>query len=407
MPQDRLSGLDFLRAVACLMVIMHHLMQRLDPGALTGTFAAVYPTLLMGAFGVAVFFLLSGFLLTRPFWLAYDAGAPMPSLKLYALRRAARIVPGYYAALLVGAALGLFWFREAVSPALMLRFATGLLFLGELHPATMFPINLDGPLWSIGFEVFSYAALPLVLLALFGLGRRRDPAAGRIVFLCAVLLALLVHALIIMAPAPHLTGMWANGLARLGEQWFPAYNPVGFFVVFAMGGLTAGLSVWWKGRHWLADLVVVAALVVAVAVMHRAGARLQPEAYGWLAIPYAFPWFQLAVAAALLAFPHTRLLPAIADSAPVVFLARISFGVYIWHMLIIVSLNKLLAPGIHLDGMRDIPVWGAISLLILVLALIAGTFSWYLIERPALEWARRLEKRPRPAPVQQVAEIVS
>jgi peptidoglycan/LPS O-acetylase OafA/YrhL len=57
--------------------------------------------------------------------------------------------------------------------------------------------------------------------------------------------------------------------------------------------------------------------------------------------------------------------------------------------------------------MTDLPLWGAVSGVIVVLALIAGTLSWYLIEKPVLDWARRLEKRPRPAPVQQAAEIVS
>ena len=77
------------------------MVQRLDFNALTGAWRPFYLFFNLGAFGVAIFFLLSGFLLSGPFWGAYDAGRPMPSLRTYALRRAARIMPGYYTALTV------------------------------------------------------------------------------------------------------------------------------------------------------------------------------------------------------------------------------------------------------------------------------------------------------------------
>src|SRR5690606_37154871 len=101
MAENRLMGADFVRAAACLFVLAHHLTQRVSPDAVDPALHSVFRFGLMGPFGVAAFFVLSGYLLSRPFWLAYDAGAAMPSLRTYAMRRAARILPGYWFALTV------------------------------------------------------------------------------------------------------------------------------------------------------------------------------------------------------------------------------------------------------------------------------------------------------------------
>ena len=101
MDQNRLAGADFVRATACLLVLGHHLVQRLSPQAMPRGTSQLFQFILTGAYGVSAFFVLSGFLLARPFWLALDSGEPMPSLHTYALRRAARIIPGYWVALTV------------------------------------------------------------------------------------------------------------------------------------------------------------------------------------------------------------------------------------------------------------------------------------------------------------------
>ena len=100
MENDRLHGADFLRAAACLLVLFHHLAQRMSWNQALPGIEWFRMFALNGSFGVAVFFVLSGFLLARPYWLAFDARAPMPSLSIYVLRRSARILPGFWVALL-------------------------------------------------------------------------------------------------------------------------------------------------------------------------------------------------------------------------------------------------------------------------------------------------------------------
>src|SRR5690606_19954286 len=152
----RLQGADFVRAAACVLVLLHHLIQRLSPYAIEPGLKPFFQFGLMGSFGVAAFFVLSGYLLSRPFWQALDAGQPMPSVRTSALRRAARIVPGYWLALTVSFVLSLTLFGLTPNASLVQRYVAGLLLVSDFHYTTFFPVEYNGPLWSIGFEVTSY-----------------------------------------------------------------------------------------------------------------------------------------------------------------------------------------------------------------------------------------------------------
>ena len=101
MTENRLLGADFARAAACLIVLFHHLAQRLSGGEILPALQVFRTFANNGTFGVGIFFVLSGFLLARPFWQALDKRQPMPSLRIYAMRRAARILPGFWLALTV------------------------------------------------------------------------------------------------------------------------------------------------------------------------------------------------------------------------------------------------------------------------------------------------------------------
>jgi peptidoglycan/LPS O-acetylase OafA/YrhL len=90
--RERFPLFDALRAIAALSVLVTHC------SGLTG-FNSDNP---LGAItarlnvGVTIFFVISGFLLYRPFVAARLEGRPAPSPLGYARRRALRIVPGYW-----------------------------------------------------------------------------------------------------------------------------------------------------------------------------------------------------------------------------------------------------------------------------------------------------------------------
>lgn len=391
----RLAGLDFMRAFACLLVLAVHLFQKLDAPGLRGSWRFAYDFFIMGSAGVGVFFLLSGFLLARPFWLAYDTGEAVPDLRQYAVRRAARIIPGFYLSLIISFVLSITLFAVPVTGELVFRFIVGFLFLGELHPITLFPVEYNGPLWSIGMEVFSYALMPIAFLAVFSLRGKLGGWRGRILFAVVIGLAIYVHSLIRAHVPVYYEGRgWQFGNIGGAKEWMPKFNPIGFFVFFAMGSLAAGLSVLWnRGRTLFADALALVGLALAIAQLWPTRMPRLPEAYGWLQMPYAFPMFHLGIGLALLAFPHSRYLGAILDNPPVRYFAKVSFGIYIWHMLVIELTRALVDSNYKWGGIRDTNSWLLFSGLVVSVTLIVASASWYLLEKPVLERAAHLGKR--------------
>lgn len=242
----RLAGADFVRALACLMVVAHHVAQRVAPSALPPAAMWAAPAITMGAFGVAAFFVLSGYLLSRPFWLALDAGERMPSLRTYAIRRAARILPGFWLALTVTFLLSFTVLRFPFDGILLLRYLSGVFLVSGGHWLTWFPVEFNGPLWSIGAEIISYAALPLCLMLLFGLRVRGWPA--RLVWLVIItaVVGLQFLALRTLQPDAFQRG-WEYGTVGGAKLWWPNYSPFGFFAIFA---IQAGSTSWrWPAPH--------------------------------------------------------------------------------------------------------------------------------------------------------------
>jgi peptidoglycan/LPS O-acetylase OafA/YrhL len=152
----RLAGLDGLRGLAMLMVILIHL-------NLLG----------VGWVGLSSFFVLSGFLITR---ILFDdiAGTERlgECLKRFYIRRTLRVFPIYYLYLLVLVLLGLFveGVRRQTSGELPYAFAYvyNLFIMTEAHDGTHLLVHL----WSLSVEEQFYLVWPLVV---YFVGRRRLP----------------------------------------------------------------------------------------------------------------------------------------------------------------------------------------------------------------------------------------
>src|SRR5437764_15116070 len=93
----RLPLFDSLRAIAALAVLGTH--AAVFAGLETSRSSVLRPYAARLDVGVAVFFVVSGFLLYRPFVLARTRGGPRPATGPYAWRRFLRIVPAYWVAL--------------------------------------------------------------------------------------------------------------------------------------------------------------------------------------------------------------------------------------------------------------------------------------------------------------------
>ena len=391
---NTLSGADGVRALACLMVIFHHLSQRLDGNAQTDPIKTVQSFIMSGAVGVSAFFVLSGMLLALPFWKAFLEGREFPNLLEFARRRMLRIAPGFYASLLVSVLLTAYFVPDA--QAVLTRLLAGLTFTSALHYTTLFPADLNGPLWSIGFEVVCYALMPLFMVAMFALyakragsGARASLRVGLGFWLGVFVLTLVAHQLILTDLEPDAVNRgWDHGLVGGAKYWTPHYNAVGMFGHYILGVLAAGVIVKLRSRRqmprWGFDALALLAFAAMVGLLWST--RTAPEfSLSIGSQPYFFPAFPLLVALLLATLPFSRLLGLLFDNPFARYTAKLSFGLYIWHYLILELIRLTFNPNFHYFGISSLSEHLTLSAVALALAYLTAALSYRFIEAPFLE----------------------
>lgn len=393
----RITGADGLRALAALWVVGSHLFQRLAPQP-DSWVDDVRLVMMKGPFGVSIFFVLSGMLLSSPFWRAYLTERPLPRIGHYTRRRVARILPGFYTSLAVSSVLALVFVPDA--PYRLVRVLAGLTFTSGFHWATLFPVPMNGPLWSIGFEVVSYVLMPLAMWGLFRL-RRRGPWVALGYWAVTVAVVVGVNQWIVTTLVPSADGRgWQYGDIGGAKEWMPSYNPVGFFLHFCVGIAAAALIAWWQvnrggRRHWAFDALAACAVLGAAWLVWVNREPAEPlyltNVQGQ---PYLFPWFAGVVAVGLVGLAHSRLLGRLADNRFARYTARVSFGIYIWHYLLIMVVEGRSDGRFAYGAVTDPRAHLAVSLGLVLLTYAVATASWRWIERPALT-SRWATGRPR------------
>ncbi len=159
---ERSSAIDGARGLAALSVLLFHawLYTRVDVSASARETTLDY-ALHEGRLGLVLFFVLSGFLLWRPFVAAARGRRPRPGTREYLVRRGARVLPAYYLAL--AGSLVLLW-GASETPGVRLPPAEllphFLVFAQNFNPATV--MKLDPPMWTLAVEVSFYLLLPLL-----------------------------------------------------------------------------------------------------------------------------------------------------------------------------------------------------------------------------------------------------
>ncbi len=371
----RFPLVDGARAVAALSVLVFHVgvLGGLSPGS------ALHPynDLLSG--GVTLFFVISGFVLYRPFVSARRAGRAV-DLRTYARRRLLRILPGYWVALtLLTVVFGL----PGVFTSDWWRYY-GLL---QIYDLRTYDLGM-GVAWTLCIEASFYALLP-AYAALAGrwLRDRQDPLRRELVLLAAV-----AAGAVAFCAWVHLTGRDERITRTLPGtlDWFAV--GMAFAVVSVH---RPDLRLRRPGRLWGAATLVLLAL-------------------GLLGGPQDDPaWYQLlrqvlvgAAAALLLApavFPRppdgsSGLVRRLLGAAWLRWLGLVSYGLYLYHATLIPPQLSRGLPA-RLPGSD----YGWLLLTTCVLATAAATASWYLVERPASRLRplrRRRASTPPPVPDQ-------
>lgn len=354
----RILGLDGLRAIAVLMVFGEH---RLDLGHL-----------MLGAVGVYLFFVLSGFLiigiLTRE---RNNVASGLSTAKQawirFTVRRALRIMPIYYLA------IGLVVMLNAT-------LVKGIVFPGELPWLLTFTMNIWvafvshhwtaalSHFWSLGVEEQFYClTAPILILGL--LTTRR---------LCLAFLSLSIISFVVLSAAGF------SVVTLLTE-------PLSNFGLFAFGGLLHTLNPQ-KVVRCIPNGLSEALLALLLIMPWLAGA-LFTGITGLIAV-----WLAGILMALLILSICARqeaLAVRLLEWTPIAALGRISYGVYVYHYILSAELVRGISGGL-------IDVTGSHKLLsaavLLTITIIVARVSWSLVEEPLLALKENLspELRQRP-----------
>jgi peptidoglycan/LPS O-acetylase OafA/YrhL len=260
---SRLRGLDGVRGLAALFVVVHHVFLRAFPGYPADRAPAWAAPFIFGRFAVVVFIVLSGFSLSlSPARRGWRLGGVSGFLR----RRARRILPAYWAALALSLAVA--WLvmpppgQAAPGPGSVA--ADALL----VQNVVILPTP-NGAFWSLAVECQLYLLFPLMLVAV----RRRGPVA-LVAAATAVVAGIGVAAphlpwleVFVVESAPDLAALFAVGVlaasvVAAGERrrsWpWPALAAAGVLPVLA--------TIAWLGSTWTLNHLLWVDLMLGPAV---------------------------------------------------------------------------------------------------------------------------------------------
>lgn len=382
----RVNGGDGFRAVACLLVLFHHAAQRFNPDQSAGWIKALHFAGWRSEVGVALFFVLSGCLLSMPFWQNFLSGTEPPSIRKYARNRVARIVPGAWLVLLISTYVAVKVLEGEFQP---IRFFTGLTFTYSFHYKTFFPVDTNGPLWTIGLEVWCYILLPFVMFSIYRFGRSANQALiGMLLWL--VFLQCLQPLIISTFMTEEYEKGWEFGLTGGAKLWMPYWNLATFFTMFLIGSIAAlGICVVRKNKQdqklkW--DVISISAFLLASYLVLKYEIPGTPDSF--TKQPYLAPWYPALIAISLFGAAVGSKFWKVLDNRFFSYVARISFGLYLWHWLLLVIVERKLPNDYWANGANNIYAWLGMVTFTYGASWLLAAISYRYFELPILRWNR-------------------
>jgi peptidoglycan/LPS O-acetylase OafA/YrhL len=364
--RQRLAGLEGVRGLAALYVVVFHIFLRSFPGYPVDHAPFWAAWFIYGRFAVVVFIVLSGFSLGLS---PARHGWRLDATSRFARRRARRILPAYWAALAFSLAVA--WLITPQPgqgvPNLGSVLANGLLvqnFAPEHLPNAAF--------WSMAVEAQLYLAFPLLLLMV-----RRWGASAMVATVTLVVATIGVV-------GPH--------VSRLDT--FLIHSPPELAALFALGVLTAGIVGASTARtSWPWPWLALAAAAPVVATIWWQGTVWTLDHLLWmdLAVGPAIACLLAGLATGRPA-PLVRLL----DTRPIRSLGLSSYSLYLIHAPIVVVVYEKVVAGRVAPGVPAflVSLVLALPLSIVLARLFASVFEIPFLRQAGASWAFR-RQQPR------------
>lgn len=324
---------DPLRAIAALSVVLFHVaflalwFRGVHVGVPEIEFPAAYGSnaeaLAYLNVGLSVFFVLSGYLIARPFVRAFVAGEPVPALARYARNRLLRIVPAFWIVFTI------LLIRHGADGSSVGQVASVYLFAQDYNDSAA--AFLVGPAWTLGVEMGFYALVPLLATVATAVALRAPWQAGprvRIGFVFALALAVAAASLVFRGLHPS-SGAHLNSLPANLYAFVP-----GVLLVTAEIEAAPRLAGDRRGR------LIAAALLAAAAVLLVLYTRVPLESTRIRALCVASATGAF-VAAPLVLQWSTRGCWRAFDNRVLRWLGERSYSIYLIHVGVLIELESL------------------------------------------------------------------
>jgi peptidoglycan/LPS O-acetylase OafA/YrhL len=371
--RKRLAGLDGIRGLAALYVVMNHIFERTFPGYPVDNAPFWAGVFIYGRFAVVVFIVLSGFSLALS---PARHGWRLDSVSRFAYRRARRILPAYWAALAFSLAVA--WL-VAAPPGQGLPGSKSALVNGLLVQNIVGAPSPNRSLWTMAVEAQLYLVFPLLLLMVRRVSGLVMVAGVTLIVATVGIVGPHVDRLdtFVIQSAPDLAALFAIGILAAGivgasearRSW-----PWAWLALAAAAPVIA--TIWWRGSAWTLDpsrlFWVDLALGPAIACLLAALATGRPA-------------------------PLLRLL----DSRPLRSLGLSSYSLYLIHGPIVIVVYEKFVAGRFAHGVLAflVTVALAVPLTVAFARLFAAAFETPFLRQRTWSWpARRRHPRPERVP---------
>jgi len=342
--------LDGLRGISILLVYIHHLYHPLMPG---------------GFFGVDIFFVLSGFLITSLLVQEWEREGSI-SLKDFYIRRALRLMPALLLLILITGSYALIFLdkKRIIETCqgiwLTLSYVSNWLYAFGYFSAN----NPLGITWSLAIEEQFYLTWPLLLILVlrFKLGQR-------------CILYILVLSLAIIA-------LYRRILVDQGANILRLYYASDIRADTLLIGCLLGLLVSWNllprnGRLEISIKFLAAAGVIFLGYL--VGTSSWTNLMLYKSGGYTLVALSIALILTVVIIWPPKFVLSVLRFPPLVWVGRISYGLYLWHW-----------PVRWFIYQKKIMPASAVQLVtVVVLSLSLTALSYYFVEKPFLLWKKR------------------
>jgi peptidoglycan/LPS O-acetylase OafA/YrhL len=385
--------LDSVRGIALLAVVAAHSSFFMSLGGSTSL------SHLRFDFSVRVFFMISAFLLYRPWVRARLAEWEAPSAAAFAWRRLLRIMPAYWVALTV---ISLWLGFDYVFSGHGLW--TYYLLLQVYQPG--WAVGGLTQAWTLCVEVVFYASLPFwgALMRRFKASSNAQKIRQELIGCGVLFVVSLVYKVAITA-----TG------AIDGRNGVPLQlNTLTFLDDFAIGMALGVLSAWYEGRRdlpralrlhdrypsisWGVALLLLGVTSLAVGLFGRVAASISGPEY--VARHYLLALIGVGMLLpALFGDPTRGFVRRVLASRVLTYLGMISYGVYLWHFAVLLQLERWHFGKVAAETGQWI--WFPAAL---AGGVLLATISWYGLEKPVTSLKRLVKTRPAPQAGEAITE---